>query len=129
MPTIDELSPATAASDSDELPVSQNLVTRKVTRSQILAGVQTQLSIPGGTILGRTTTGVGSPETIAIGNYLNLASGTLSALAAPYSIALSQPGLVPSANDLVPLAQGGANIAVSYSVFLQGLSTLATVDG
>src|ERR1019366_3567290 len=129
MPTIDELAPATAASDSDELPVSQNLITRKITRAQILAGVQAQLSIPGGSILGRITTGLGSPETIAIGNYLNFASGTLSAMAAPYSIALSPGGLVPAANDLVPLGQGGGNVVVSYSVFFQGLSTLTTVDG
>ena len=129
MPTIDELTPATAAADTDELPVSQNLITRKITRAQILAGVQTQLNIPGGTLLGRVSAGLGSPETIAVGNYLNLASGTLSATAAPYSIALSSVGLVPSAGDLVPLAQRGVNVSVSYSVFLQGLSTVATVDG
>ena len=48
MPTIDELAPATAAADSDELPVSQNLITRKITRAQVLAGVQAQLTIPAG---------------------------------------------------------------------------------
>jgi hypothetical protein len=129
MPTIDELAPATAAADSDELPVSQNLITRKITRAQILAGVQAQINLPSGTILGRVTAGSGSPETIAVGNYLSLAAGTLSAMAAPYSIALSPGGLVPSAIDLVPLAQNGINTAVSYSVFFQGLSAIATVDG
>ncbi len=129
MPTIDELAPATAASDSDELPVSQNLITRKITRAQILAGLQTQLNIPGGTIVGRASTGLGAPETIAIGSYLSMASGTLSALASPYSVALSPGGLVPAAADLVALAQAGSNVAVSYSVFFQGLSTLSTVDG
>jgi hypothetical protein len=129
MPTIDQLAPATAAADSDELPVSQNLITRKITRAQVLAGVQAQINIPAGTILGRTTAGLGWPETIAIGNYLSLATGTLSAMAAPYSVALSPGGLVPSPGDLVPLGQGGKNVAVSYSVFFQGLSAIATVNG
>jgi hypothetical protein len=129
MPTIDELAPATAANDGDEIPVSQNSITRKITRAQILAGVQAQLSIPAGTLLGRITAGTGSPETIAVGNYLSLASGTLSAKAAPYSIALSPPGLVPAGGDLVPIAQGASNVAVSYSVFLRGLSTVNGVDG
>ncbi len=129
MPTIDELAPATAASDTDELPVSQNFITRKITRAQVLAGVQAQLNIPGGTILGRAAAGLGSPETITIGSNLRLATGTLSALAAPYSIASSAGGLVPAAGDFVPLGQNGVNVAVSYSVFLQGLSTIATVNG
>jgi hypothetical protein len=129
MPTIDELAPATAAANSDELPVSQNLITRKITRAQILAGVQTQLSIPAGTILGRITAGLGSPETIAIGNYLSFTAGTLSAMAAPYSIALLPSGVVPSAVDLVPLSQQGSNVCVSYSTFLQGLSAIAGVNG
>src|ERR1700733_12834101 len=107
MPTIDELAPATAAADSDELPVSQNLITRKITRAQVLAGVQAQLSIPAGTILGRISAGLGSPETIAIGNYLSFTAGTLSAMGAPYSVAMLPSGLVPSAADLVPLGQQG----------------------
>lgn len=129
MPTIDQLAPATAAADSDELPVSQNLITRKVTRAQVLAGVQAQLNIPAGTILGRTTAGLGGPETIAVGSYLSMAAGTLSALAAPYSVALLPGGLVPAPGDLVPLGQSGTNVAVSYSVFFQGLSALAAVNG
>jgi hypothetical protein len=129
MPTIDELAPATAAADTDELPVSQNLITRKITRAQVLAGVQAQLTIPSGTVLGRISAGMGAPETITVGRFLNLASGTLSALAAPYSIALSPGGLVPATGDLVPLSQGGNNVSVSYSVFLQGLSALTTLNG
>ena len=70
MPTINQLAPATAAADSDELLVSQNLITRKVTRAQVLAGVQAQLNIPAGTILGRTAAEYRAPETIAIGSYL-----------------------------------------------------------
>ena len=129
MPTIDDLAPATAASDSDELPVSQNSITRKITRAQILAGVQAQLTIGTGTILGRTTAGSGSPEVITVGKYLSLVSGTLSAMAAPYSIVTSAGGLVPSPGDMVPIAQGGNNVSVTYSTFLKGLSAVATIDG
>ena len=40
MPTIDELTEATAAADTDELVVSQNGFTRKITRAKIIAGLQ-----------------------------------------------------------------------------------------
>jgi len=129
MPTIDELAPATAAADTDEFPVNQNSVTRKITRAQILAGFQTQLTIPSGSIIGRAAPGLGAPETITVGSFLALNSGTLSALAAPYSISLSPGGLVPSPGDLVPVSQGGTNVSVTYSVFLQGLASVATIDG
>jgi hypothetical protein len=129
MPTIDELAPATASTNTDELPANQNGFTRKVTRAQILAGVQPQLVIPAGTIVGRISAGSGAPETITVGSFLNFASGTLSAMAAPYSVALPPAGFVPGPADLVPLGQSGNNVAVSYSVFLQGLSSVATVNG
>ncbi len=129
MPTIDQLAPATAAADSDELLVSQNTIARKITRAQILAGMQTQITVPGGTLLGRASSGMGPPETIAIGSYLSLASGTLSAMAAPYSIALTPGGLVPSSTDLVPVSQSNKNLSVTYDVFLQGLAAVPNIDG
>ncbi len=129
MPTIDELAPANAAGDLDIFPVSQYNITRKITRSQILAGVQAQIVLPGGCLLGRGTAGIGIPEIITIGNYLNLASGTLSAAAAPYSIVGLVSGTIPAGGDLVPLGQGGTNVAISYSVFMQGLSSVANIDG
>ena len=64
MPTIDELAPATAASDTDEIPVSQGGIARKVTRSQLLAGVQAQIAMAAGTLLGRTSDGTGPSEAI-----------------------------------------------------------------
>ena len=57
MPTIDQLAPATAASDNDELLVSQSGIARKLTRAQVLAGVQPQLAISCGTLLGRISNG------------------------------------------------------------------------
>ena len=75
MPTIDQLAPATAASDNDELLASQIGIARKVTRAQVLAGVQPQLAIRSGTLLGRVSGGTGGPEQISIGANLALTNG------------------------------------------------------
>ena len=48
MPTIDQLAPATAASDTDEIVLSKNGIVRKATRAQLLAGVQPQLAVSPG---------------------------------------------------------------------------------
>jgi hypothetical protein len=128
MPTIDQLAPATAASDNDELLVSQSGIARKVTRAQVLAGVQPQLAISSGSILGRASVGTGGPEQINIGANLSLANGTLSANAATFNIASLTAGTVPSSIDLIALGQGGGNTAVSYSQFMSGLANVTNVD-
>ncbi len=113
MPTIDQLAPATAASDTDELLVSQSGIARKVTRAQVLAGVQPQLAISSGTLLGRSSGGTGSPEQIIVGANLSLINGRLSANATPFNVASLPAGTVPAGGDLVPLGQAGSNTAVS----------------
>ena len=99
MPTVDQLAAATAAADTDALPASQSGVLRKVTRTQLLAGTQTQITLPSGSLLGRASAGLGTPETIAVGAGLALASGTLSATPAP---AVSLGGLDASAALVKP---------------------------
>ncbi len=121
MPTIDQLAPATAASDTDEILVSQSGTTRKVTRAQVLSGVQPALAIPSRTILGRISAGVGSPETITIGSNLSLNGSTLVAAAAPFSVSLLPSGTVPAPSDNVPLSQSGTNTSITYAQFLSGL--------
>ena len=128
MPTIDQLAPATAASDNDELLVSQSGIARKVTRAQVLAGVQPQLAISSGTLLGRTSGGTGGPEQISIGANLTLTNGALSASATPFNVASLTAGTVPASSDLVPLGQGGGNAAVTYSQFMSGLAGISNVD-
>jgi hypothetical protein len=128
MPTIDQLAPATAASDSDELLVSQSGIARKITRAQVLAGVQSQVAISGGTLLGRQTAGTGSPEQVAVGNNLSLNNGTLSASATPFIVASLPAGTVPGSGDSVPLGQGGTNAAVTYGQFMSGLASVANID-
>jgi hypothetical protein len=128
MPTIDQLAPATAASDNDELLVSQSGIARKATRAQVLAGVQPQLAISCGTLLGRISSGTGGPEPIGIGANLTLTNGALTAAATPFNIGSLAAGTVPASGDLVPLGQGGGNAAVTYGQFMSGLAGVANVD-
>ena len=128
MPTIDQLAPATAAADTDEHIVSQAGTALKMTRAQILAGVQPQLALQSGILLGRSSAGTGAPESLAVGANLTLASGTLSASATPYLVSALPTGTVPGPGDLVPLSQGGTNTAVPYSQFLSGLPEISNID-
>ncbi len=128
MPTIDQLAPATSASDSDELLVSQGGVARKITRSQILSGVQPEIALATSSLLGRASTGVGSPEVIAIGPNLVLQGSTLAATAAPFTIDTLPGGTVPGALDLVPFQQAGTTVSVTYAQLASGLSASTNLD-
>ena len=128
MPTIDELAPATAASDTDELLVSQSGIVRKVTRAQVLAGTQPAIAVSNGVLLGRSSSGVGAPEQITIGSNLILSGGMLTAEATPYVVGSLPAGNVPSLSDVVPLGQGGSNVAVTYSQFMSSLPGVPNLD-
>jgi hypothetical protein len=128
MSTIDDLAPAAAASDSDELMVSQNGIARKITRAQILAGFQPQLGIGAGTLLGRKSAGTGGPEQISVGANLSFNNGTLAASGGPFVIASLSAGTVPSSGDAVAIGQGGHNTAVTYGQFMSGLAGIANID-
>jgi hypothetical protein len=128
MPTIDQLAPATAASDNDELLVSQSGIARKATRAQILAGIQPQLAISTGTLLGRRSPGTGAPEQIGVGANLTLTNGTLAAIGSDFVTSSLPAGTVPASGDIVPLGQGGSNVAVTYGQFMNGLAGVANVD-
>lgn len=128
MPTIDQLAPATAASDSDALISSQNGIARKVTRAQLIAGLQPELSLSSGVLLGRSSAGAGAPEPIGVGANLLLNAGTISAVAAPFAVGGLPTGTVPAAGDLIPLSQGGTNVAVTYGQFANGLTGLSGID-
>jgi hypothetical protein len=128
MPTIDELAPATSASDSDEFIVTQAGIARKVTRAQVLNGVQTQLTVPAGSLLGGLGTGAGSPQVITVGQNLQFNGSTLSATAAPFSIPALPPGNVPASGDLVAMSQAGANVAVTYGQLLNGMAGIASIN-
>jgi hypothetical protein len=115
MPTIDELAPATSASDSDEILVSQAGIARKVTRAQVLTGVQQQIALPSGALLGRISTGTGGPEVIAVGQNLVLSGNTLTAAATPFFVNSLTSGTVPVTGDLIAMSQSGMRIPTQTS--------------
>ncbi len=126
--TIDALPPAISAADTDEYPANQNGITRKVTRAQILAGVQPAFALAPNTLLGNPGNTVGGAQAITIGANLALAGGVLSAAAAPYSVPSLAAGNAPQPGDLVPLGQNGGNVAVPYASFMQNIATLPGVS-
>ena len=128
MPTIDELAPATSASDADEFMVSQAGITRKITRAQVLNGVQPQLALSGGALLGRISTGTGGPEVIGVGQNLVLNGNTLSATATPFIINSLPGGYVPSAGDLIAMSQSGGNVAITYGQLFSGMAAIPNLD-
>ena len=128
MPTIDELSPATSAADSDEFIVSQAGIARKITRAQVLNGVQTQLAVPAGSLLGGIGTGVGAPAVITVGQNLSFNGSTLSATAAPFVINTLPSGSVPTVGDLISMSQAGTGVAVTYGQLLNGIAGVSNID-
>jgi hypothetical protein len=127
MPTIDELPAATASADTDELIVSQSGITRKLTRAQLLAGLQSEFTAGAGQLLGNSSGG-GGTEGISVGNNLILANGTLSATSTPFVISALPTGTAPASTDLVAFSQGGTNVAVTYNQFVSGLSSLSSIN-
>jgi hypothetical protein len=98
MPTVDQLEAAPAAVDTDELVASQAGILRRMTRAQLLAGTQSEITLTSGHLLGRQSSGVGATEAIALGSGLAMTAGTLSAVIPP--VALS--GLDASATLVTP---------------------------
>jgi hypothetical protein len=128
MPTIDQLAPATSASDNDEFIVTQSGIARKITRAKVLNGVQPQIAMSAKSLLGRMSSGMGAPETIAVGENLSFSGGTLYATATPFVIGALPAGNVPSVGDLMPVSQAGQNAAITYGQLLSGLSGVSNVD-
>ena len=128
MPTIDDLAPASSASDSDEFIVSQSGIVRKITRAQVLNGVQSQLAVPSGSLLGNSGSGIGTPEVITVGRNLNFIGSTLSAAAAPFIINNLPIGTVPSSGDLVSMSQAGTAVAVTYGQLMNGIAGISNIN-
>ena len=128
MSTIDELALASSASDSDEFIVSQAGIARKITRAQVLNGVQSQLAVPSGSLLGNSGSGIGMPEVITVGRNLNFDGSTLSATAAPFIISALPDGTVPSSGDLVSMSQAGTSVAVTYGQLVNGIAGIPNIN-
>ncbi len=128
MPTVDDLTAATAAASTDELPISQSGTLRKATVAQVTAGLQPALALTSGQLLGRISTGSGAPEAITIGANLTLSNGNLSATSAPFTVAGLPAAASPSAADLVAMSQSGSSVALPYGQFMAGLASLSGVN-
>ena len=116
MPTIDQLDAAVVATDDDVLPISQGGRARRISRSQLLGGMQSALALAPG-LLGRASAGYGPPERIRVGGGLKLADGILSG-STPYTIASLPTTTSSRNNDLVAIGQGGQDRSVPLSVLL-----------
>ena len=129
MPTIGQLPPASSVSDTDELAIFQNGQTLSATRAQLLAGVQSALTLPQNSLLGGLGPGTTTPVPITIGANLAVSGNTLSATAAPFEIAALTTGSPPGLEDIVPLGQAGANAGVSYANFLGAMGGVPGLPG
>ena len=128
MTTIPDLPAATAAANSDLVPISQGGITRAASVSQMTAGLQPTLALAAGQLLGRISSGTGGVENITVGANLSLSSGTLSATASPFIASSLPSATTPAATDLVVMGQGGINAALPYAQFLAGISNQAGLD-
>jgi hypothetical protein len=127
MPTIEGLTMAAAASDGDYIPVSQAGVMRRVTRSQLLSGMQPALAVGQGTLVGRSSGGIGAPEAIAVGVGLQLQNGVLSG-AVPFSVTALPATPTVSLIDTVAVGQGGRDASVSVGTLLAGIASVPGLD-
>ncbi|MDE2197905.1 MAG: right-handed parallel beta-helix repeat-containing protein [Rhodospirillales bacterium] len=128
MPTIDQLGAALAVADTDVLPISQGGVAVKVSRAQLVAGMQPLIALAQWQVLGRGTAGTGDIEALTLGGNLVLSAGTLSANPPPFAVTALPAGATPSGGDLLPVGQGGRTVAVPYAQFMTGLSGVPGVD-
>ena len=78
MPTIDQLASAASATDNDALIASQAGILKRLTRAQLLAGTQPEITLSPQTLLGRVSAGLGAPEQLSIGSGLQLTGPVLS---------------------------------------------------
>lgn len=85
MPTIQQLPVASQTSSADEIPVSQNGVTRSVSVGELLVSTQPAITVASNALLGRVSLGPGGPEPVAVGLGLGLGSGSLSATGADHA--------------------------------------------
>lgn len=116
MPTIQQLPTADTVDAADEIPVSQSGVTRAVSIGTLLSSTQPAILAPTGVLLGRTSIGDGGPESITVGNGLELSAGTLTAAGLVGAIQTTSI----SSDDLVYISQDGDNKTITLSNLLEG---------
>lgn len=79
MTTIPQLPTLSVVGPSDLVPLSQAGTLYAVSVEQITAGLQTEIVLPTGEVLGRASVGAGEPEALSLGAGLALGQATLAA--------------------------------------------------
>jgi hypothetical protein len=130
MPTIPQLPPVTMSGAQDELPVSQQGITRSVTVSEPLSSVQPAIELPSGELLGRVSLGPGGPEPVQVGVGLAVSDTTIVANGTDHAGFVIEPSLNVADEAIVnsagtpkrlqlPLLRGlfasGTNVAISQA--------------
>jgi hypothetical protein len=128
MPTINQLPAATASAATDAFMCSQGGIARQSTLSQMLASTQPLIALTQGQLLGRFDAGAGPIQPVVLGTGLAMVNGTLTA-AGPFEISGLPAATVPTAANIVPLAQTGANVGATYAQFMSGLPNVTNING
>lgn len=131
MPTISQLPAATTVSASDAVPISQGGTARSVSLGSLLATTQPAIIVQTGSLLGRTSIGSGSPESISIGLGVSLSNGTLAATGLDHAGFPALSSLAPNA-ELVICNQGTPMLmqaSLLRGLFEAGPNVTITPDG
>lgn len=79
MTTIPQLPSAASVGPTDLLPLSQNGALYSASVQQVTGGLQQEIIVPSGELLGRNSAGAGTPEAVSLGAGVALDTGTLAA--------------------------------------------------
>lgn len=123
MPTITQLPAGIVPSPQDEVPISQNGVTRAVSVAALLSRTQPAINAPTNSLLGRVSPGVGGPETVAIGHGLAVSNGQIAATGSDHAIFPLATQLFST--DEAVLNRGGQPARLQVSA-LRGMFTAGT---
>ncbi len=138
MPTIPQLPAAEPITAADELPISQNGMTRGVTVGDLLAGLQPTMSISTGSLVGRTSIGTGGPESVAVGTGLKVAGTALTATGIDHAGFPVRAALEVSDEVILNASDGPRRMAVGQlrglfsagsNVTIDALGTISTAAG
>jgi hypothetical protein len=127
MPTLLQLPLAVVANPTDRIPLDQGGQTNAISVDTLLATTQAKLTLAGGALLGRVSTGVGTPEVVGIGSGLALTDGLLTTVNATPAIVIPGTytkvtvnaggqvtnGSTLAASDVVGLDVSGATVTVA----------------
>lgn len=126
MPTILQLPAATETTPADEIPISQDGVTRAVSVGTLLGGTQPAILAETGSLLGRTSIGRGGPEPVSVGVGLTVNSGTLAASGADHATFPQQTSLI--ATDQAVLSSAGQPMLLPLSLLRNLFTAGANIE-